>query len=51
MLGTKDQPGITFLTLMDLYQRIEAIKSEKVCEVAVSYLEVMYDFKKIIDQI
>lgn len=40
MLGTKDQPGITFLTLMDLYQRIEAIKSEKVCEVAVSYLEV-----------
>ncbi|XP_029638380.1 kinesin-like protein KIF18A isoform X2 [Octopus sinensis] len=40
MLGTNDFPGITFLTLMDLYQRIEAIKTEKSCDVAVSYLEI-----------
>ncbi|GAB1598494.1 kinesin-like protein KIF18A [Argonauta hians] len=40
MLGTNEFPGITFLTLMDLYQRIEALKAEKCCEVAVSYLEI-----------
>ncbi|XP_042223661.1 kinesin-like protein KIF18A isoform X2 [Homarus americanus] len=40
MLGKVDAPGITFLTLMELYRRIEEIKEEKTCEVRISYIEV-----------
>ena len=40
MLGSEEQPGVMFLTMMELYRRIEAIKDDKTCEVAVSYLEV-----------
>jgi len=40
MLGSPDNPGITFKTVMELYQRIEEKKEECSCEVAVSYLEV-----------
>lgn len=40
MLGSAEQPGVMFLTMMELYRRIEAIKENKTCEVAVSYLEV-----------
>ncbi|KAK7079533.1 Kinesin-like protein kif18a [Halocaridina rubra] len=40
MLGKLESPGITFLTLMELYRRIDEIKEEKTCEVGVSYLEV-----------
>lgn len=40
MLGSTDKPGVMFLTMMELYRRIEAMKAEKICEVAVSYLEV-----------
>ena len=40
MLGKPHSPGITFLTVMELFKRIEEIKEEKTCEVGVSYLEV-----------
>ncbi|KAK4308249.1 hypothetical protein Pmani_020043 [Petrolisthes manimaculis] len=40
MLGTEEAPGITFLTLRELYKRIEDLKETKTIEVAVSYLEV-----------
>ncbi len=40
MLGRPDQPGVMFLTMMDLYTRIEAQKETKSCDVAVSYMEV-----------
>ncbi|XP_031562254.1 kinesin-like protein KIF18A isoform X2 [Actinia tenebrosa] len=40
MLGNTETPGVVFLTMMDLYQRIEELKDEKTCDVAVSYLEV-----------
>ncbi|CAH1787480.1 unnamed protein product [Owenia fusiformis] len=40
MLGKPNQPGVIFLTMMDLYARIEAMRDEKICDVAVSYLEV-----------
>ncbi|XP_068210471.1 uncharacterized protein [Palaemon carinicauda] len=40
MLGKPDCPGITFLTLMELYRRIDEQKDDKTCEVGVSYLEV-----------
>lgn len=40
MLGNDKTPGVMFLTMMDLYKRIEEMKHEKTCEVAVSYLEV-----------
>ncbi|XP_044126274.1 kinesin-like protein KIF18A [Bufo gargarizans] len=40
MLGSSGQPGVMYLTMMDLYNRIESLKEEKVCNVAVSYLEV-----------
>ena len=40
MLGTQDKPGVMFLTTMELYKRIDELKHEKSCQVAVSYLEV-----------
>ncbi|XP_060065078.1 kinesin-like protein KIF18A [Ylistrum balloti] len=40
MLGNPEQPGVIYLTMMDLYTRIAAIQEEKICDVAVSYLEV-----------
>ena len=40
MLGSPSNPGVCFLTMMDLYSRIEELKNEKTCDVAVSYLEV-----------
>ncbi|KAK6192439.1 hypothetical protein SNE40_003907 [Patella caerulea] len=40
MLGSENKPGVMYLTMIDLYERIAAIQEEKSCEVAVSYLEV-----------
>ncbi|XP_005995136.1 kinesin-like protein KIF18A isoform X2 [Latimeria chalumnae] len=40
MLGLPSEPGVMYLTMMDLYRRIDQIKDEKLCEIAVSYLEV-----------
>ena len=40
MLGSEQNPGITFLTVMELYEKIEEMKDTKHCEVGVSYLEV-----------
>lgn len=41
MLGSKDQPGVMYQTMMGLYKRIEEIKDTKTCDVAISYLEVI----------
>ncbi|KFQ68586.1 Kinesin-like KIF18B, partial [Phaethon lepturus] len=40
MLGSETNPGIMYLTMVELYKRIEARKEEKSCEVLVSYQEV-----------
>lgn len=40
MLGSEQSPGIMYLTMVELYKRIEARKDEKSCEVLVSYQEV-----------
>ncbi|KGL72335.1 Kinesin-like KIF18B, partial [Tinamus guttatus] len=40
MLGSEESPGIMYLTMAELYKRIEARKDEKSCEVLVSYQEV-----------
>ena len=40
MLGSGEHPGVMFLTMMELYQRIADLREEKTCEVAVSYCEV-----------
>lgn len=40
MLGNPDNPGVTFLTMMELYKRINQMKDEKICTVSVSYLEI-----------
>ena len=40
MLGSDSEPGVMFHTMRDLYQRIGELKTDKTCEVAVSYLEV-----------
>ncbi|XP_071584641.1 kinesin-like protein KIF18B isoform X2 [Heliangelus exortis] len=40
MLGSEKNPGIMYLTMVELYRRIEARKEEKGCEVLVSYQEV-----------
>jgi len=40
MLGNADNPGIIFLTVMDLYRRMEELRGTKIFEISVSYLEV-----------
>ncbi|XP_019410137.1 PREDICTED: kinesin-like protein KIF18B isoform X1 [Crocodylus porosus] len=40
MLGSEKSPGIMYLTMVELYKRIEARKDEKYCEVLISYQEV-----------
>lgn len=40
MLGSEKSPGIMYLTMVELYKRIEARREEKRCEVLVSYQEV-----------
>ncbi|KAM6108023.1 kinesin-like protein KIF18B [Pterocles gutturalis] len=40
MLGSEKSPGIMYLTMVELYKRIEARKEEKSCQVLVSYQEV-----------
>ncbi|XP_078077143.1 kinesin-like protein KIF18A [Mustelus asterias] len=40
MLGSPEQPGVMYRTMKELYNRIEQVKDEKCCDVAVSYLEV-----------
>ncbi|XP_018112945.1 kinesin-like protein KIF18A isoform X2 [Xenopus laevis] len=40
MLGSPHEPGVMYLTMMELYNRIDSVKEEKVCNVAISYLEV-----------
>uniref|UniRef100_A0ABI7YAV9 Kinesin-like protein n=1 Tax=Felis catus TaxID=9685 RepID=A0ABI7YAV9_FELCA len=40
MLGSAAEPGVMYLTMLDLYKSMEEIKEEKVCSTAVSYLEI-----------
>lgn len=40
MLGSPEDPGVMYLTMMTLYKRMYQIKEDKTCDVAVSYLEV-----------
>ena len=43
MLGNADNPGLTFRTVMSLYERLEAERKEQPqmdCQLAVSYVEV-----------
>ncbi|NXU57813.1 KI18A protein, partial [Turnix velox] len=40
MLGSSEDPGVMYLTMMALYNCIDQIKEEKTCNVAVSYLEI-----------
>ncbi|XP_033106155.1 kinesin-like protein KIF18A [Anneissia japonica] len=40
MLGDPNSPGVIFLTMMELYHRIEQVQSEKLCDIAISYLEI-----------
>jgi hypothetical protein len=40
MLGREGDPGIMYLTTMELYRRLEARQEEKRFEVLISYLEV-----------
>ncbi|KAF2186734.1 kinesin-domain-containing protein [Zopfia rhizophila CBS 207.26] len=38
--GTAQQPGIIFLTMQELFERIQDMQDEKVTEVTLSYLEI-----------
>ncbi|XP_072475380.1 kinesin-like protein KIF18A [Notamacropus eugenii] len=40
MLGSPDEPGVMYLTMLDLYKSMDQIKDEKLCSITVSYLEV-----------
>eukprot|EP00092_Neocalanus_flemingeri_P034431 GFUD01037440.1.p1 GENE.GFUD01037440.1~~GFUD01037440.1.p1 ORF type:complete len:1294 (-),score=325.55 GFUD01037440.1:100-3498(-) len=39
MLGAKDCLGITFLTMQEIYKKIDSVE-DKTCEIGISYLEV-----------
>lgn len=43
MLGNQSQPGVIYHTMIQLYQRINEISAEKTCDIAVSYLEVIFE--------
>ncbi|KIX04475.1 uncharacterized protein Z518_05345 [Rhinocladiella mackenziei CBS 650.93] len=38
--GTVQQPGIIFLTMQELFERVSELASEKVTEISLSYLEI-----------
>src|SRR6201989_771456 len=38
--GTSQQPGIIFLTMQELFERIQDLQDEKVIEISLSYLEI-----------
>ncbi|XP_005150777.2 kinesin-like protein KIF18A isoform X2 [Melopsittacus undulatus] len=40
MLGSPEDPGVMYLTMMALYNSMDEIKEDKICNIAVSYLEV-----------
>ncbi|NWU97640.1 KI18A protein, partial [Upupa epops] len=40
MLGSPEDPGVMYLTMMELYNCMDQIKEDKICNIAVSYLEV-----------
>ena len=42
MLGSPNNPGLTYRTVLALYERLKAIENENTvsCAVAVSYLEI-----------
>ncbi|NXX82366.1 KI18A protein, partial [Urocolius indicus] len=40
MLGSSEDPGVMYLTMMELYNCMDQLKEDKICNVAVSYLEV-----------
>ncbi|NXS09463.1 KI18A protein, partial [Neodrepanis coruscans] len=40
MLGAPDDPGVMYLTMMTLYDRMDQIKEDKTCYITVSYLEI-----------
>uniref|UniRef100_A0A1B6FS76 Kinesin-like protein n=1 Tax=Cuerna arida TaxID=1464854 RepID=A0A1B6FS76_9HEMI len=40
MLGNKESPGITFLTMTELYKQVEQLKATKDVEIGITYLEV-----------
>jgi kinesin family protein 18/19 len=42
MLGSKTSPGITYLTIMELYRQMDTLTSEREFELAVSHLEVSH---------
>ena len=39
IFGSKDCPGIAFLTMQEIYKKIESLEDES-CELGISYLEV-----------
>lgn len=40
ILGTPEDPGVIFLTMKELYNRIEELKDTKIIDVSLSYLEI-----------
>uniref|UniRef100_A0A8B9F4I1 Kinesin-like protein n=1 Tax=Amazona collaria TaxID=241587 RepID=A0A8B9F4I1_9PSIT len=40
MLGSPEDPGVMYLTMMALYNSMDEMKEDKICNIAVSYLEV-----------
>ncbi|KFP90892.1 Kinesin-like KIF18A, partial [Apaloderma vittatum] len=40
MLGSPEDPGVMYLTMMALYNCMDEIKEDKICNIAVSYLEI-----------
>lgn len=44
MLGNENNYGITYLTMKDLYEKVNEQQDSKKFEIYVSYLEVIYNY-------
>ena len=42
MLGSEEQPGVIYHTMIHLYKHINQVSADKMIDVAVSYLEVSF---------
>ncbi len=40
MVGKAEQPGVIVQTMVELYERLESMKEDVVCDVKICYLEI-----------
>lgn len=51
MLGNDNSYGITYLTMKELYEKVNNQQDTKKFEIYVSYLEVMYNYYNVLNML